>query len=255
MSNTVYNILKVTKGDPQQVWDAIRGRRDGDYGTPITFNRLIPMPADIRNCGVIGTQSELADKIIASRPLGLDDDYEYFVNEELRKECEDRRYDYRATFEIGMKRKKNREKYGYADWYDWSCANWGTKWNAGCGKFATNDKGETLLTFGTAWSRPYPVMEKLFAMFPEHEFEYLTDSVENDIWSTDIVRGGKIVEHKGGHYDYDGIKPYEPFTVEELKRIPVDEINTLNTLGLNYSTPEEVVAFLNSPFEESDEAA
>jgi hypothetical protein len=67
-------------------------------------------------------------------------------------------------------------------------------------------------------------MEKLFAMFPEHEFEYLSDSVENDDWSTDIVRGGKIVEHKEGHYDYEDIKPYEPFTVEDLKRIPVDEI-------------------------------
>ncbi len=81
-----------------------------------------------------------------------------------------------------------------------------------------------MLWFDTAWAPPYPVMEKLFTMFPEHEFEYLTDSVENEIWSIDIVREGKIVEHKEGHYEYEDIKPYEPFTVEDLKRIPLDEI-------------------------------
>jgi hypothetical protein len=225
MPNWVLNTLIVREGDPQQVWNAIRGRRDGDHDNIFSFNRLIPMPTDIRNSEGHGTKSELADKIIASKPLFIDDD-EYFIDEELRKECEDRRYDYRTTFEIGMKRKRNCEKYGHADWYGWSCANWGTKWDACDAEFSPKpEHGGKVLWFRTAWARPYPVMEKLFAMFPAHEFEYLTDSVENDIWSTDIARGGKIVQHKQGRYDYEEIKPYEPFTVEELKRIPVDEIS------------------------------
>ena len=224
MPNWVHNTLIVREGDPQRVWNVIHGRRDGNHGSVFSFNRLIPMPSDILNCGEIGTKSGLADKIIASRPSFIEDD-EYFIVDQYKKECEKLRYDYREVFQLGMLRKKNREKYGHADWYDWSCANWGTKWDACDAVFSQKpEHGDKVLWFDTAWSRPDPVMEKLFAMFPEHEFEYLSDSVENDDWSTDIVRGGKIVEHKEGHYDYEDIKPYEPFTVEELKRIPVDEI-------------------------------
>lgn len=224
MPNWVHNTLIVKKGDPQQVWDALRGRRDGDHLTPFTFNRLIPMPTGIRNCGETGTKSDLADEIIGSKPAFVEDD-EYFIVDQYKTKCEKLRYDYREVFRLGMLRKKNREKYGHADWYDWSRANWGTKWDAcNAGLSPKPEHGGKVLWFDTAWSRPDPVMEKLFAMFPEHEFEYLSDSVENDDWSTDIVRGGKIVEHKEGHYDYEDIKPYEPFTVEDLKRIPVDEI-------------------------------
>lgn len=225
MPNWVHNTLIVSKGDPQQAWDAIRGRRDGDNGQVFSFNRLIPMPTGIRNCGEIGTKSDLADEIIGSKPAFVEDD-EYFIVDQYKEECEKLRYDYREVFQLGMLRKKNREKYGHADWHDWSCANWGTKWDACDAEFSQKpEHGGKVLWFDTAGSRPYPVMEKLSAFFPEHEFEYLTDSVENDIWSSDIARSGKIVEHKEGHYDYEEIKPYEPFTAEELKRIPVDEIN------------------------------
>jgi hypothetical protein len=219
MPNWVHNTLIVTKGDPKQVWDAVRGRRNDDCGTPFTFNRLIPMPADIRSCGEIGTKSDLADKIISSRPAFLDDD-EYFINEELRTECEKLRYDYRAVFELGMRRERNRKKYGHADCLSWSTTNWKTKWDACDADLSPEPEHESkVLRFDTAWSRPYPVLEKLFAKFPEHEFEYLTDSVENDAWSIDIVRAGKVVEHKQGHYDYEGIQPYEPFTAGGLKKV------------------------------------
>jgi hypothetical protein len=40
-----------------------------------------------------------------------------------------------------------------------------------------------------------------------------------------------------------------------LKELVAEPEHFVHTSGLNYSTPEEVVAFLNSPLEESDEAA
>jgi hypothetical protein len=42
MPNWVTNYLQIKKGDPQQVWDAIRGEEDA-----FDYNRLIPQPSDL----------------------------------------------------------------------------------------------------------------------------------------------------------------------------------------------------------------
>lgn len=62
---------------------------------------------------------------------------------------------------------QNKIQYGYTDWYHWSIANWGTKWNA-CD--VTQDHiGERgfIIYFDTAWSPPVPVVEALIDRFPE----------------------------------------------------------------------------------------
>ena len=45
----------------------------------------------------------------------------------------------------------NNGKYGFADWYDWRIAHWGTKWNAVSGISGEWDSGDY---FETAWSMP-----------------------------------------------------------------------------------------------------
>lgn len=56
-----------------------------------------------------------------------------------------------------------RKKYPDGDWYKWSLANWGTKWNA-C-HCSWNPPGEEdaygILTIETAWSLPIPILETL----------------------------------------------------------------------------------------------
>ena len=64
------------------------------------------------------------------------------------------------------------EKYGTDNWYDWSCTNWGTKWNAyeqTKGEPQTDETGNQTETifFQTAWSTPFPVIRKLSEQFPE----------------------------------------------------------------------------------------
>lgn len=68
----------------------------------------------------------------------------------------------KADLEMARIALDNLEKYGYQDWYSWSIANWGTKWNA----YGVSDGGETI-TFDTAWSTPFPVIQKLSEMFPD----------------------------------------------------------------------------------------
>lgn len=104
------------------------------------------------------------------------------------------------------------EKYGYHDWYGWSVANWGTKWNAyGVRMRGTQSPLERLAhaggdgtreveyDFQTAWSPPVPIMEKLFAENPTLTFTWYGIE-EQPCWGCFIrVEGGEIVE--GGHCD------------------------------------------------------
>ncbi len=65
------------------------------------------------------------------------------------------------------------KKYGSDNWYEWSCANWGTKWNVSyCSvsdieQHASGALHHVQLEFDTAWSCPGPIFEKLSKMYPE----------------------------------------------------------------------------------------
>jgi len=59
---------------------------------------------------------------------------------------------------------RNLLKYGYADWYDFSVANWGTKWDIGGegeGQLIHHDANNITLNFDSAWSPPVEAYAKL----------------------------------------------------------------------------------------------
>ena len=66
--------------------------------------------------------------------------------------------------ELERKSKANIEKYGYANWYDFNVANWGTKWEVG-GNGGQAERDEDGLGFSapfeSAWSPPIGVCEAL----------------------------------------------------------------------------------------------
>lgn len=67
---------------------------------------------------------------------------------------------------LGIKEEK---KYGKENcWYEWSCKNWGTKWNA----FSSSSHGN-IIEFQTAWRGVADLIRKLSIIFPEIEFEYM----------------------------------------------------------------------------------
>ncbi len=66
-----------------------------------------------------------------------------------------------------------REQFGSANWYDWSIANWGTKWNSyGYHDYTEKDFDGATLTFDTAWSNPQPVIDALAAKYPALSFSH-----------------------------------------------------------------------------------
>ena len=65
--------------------------------------------------------------------------------------------------ELERKTAENREKYGYGNWYDYCCGEWGTKWDVGGqGQSDIHPDGRMLHTsFDSAWSPPVNAYEKL----------------------------------------------------------------------------------------------
>lgn len=63
----------------------------------------------------------------------------------------------------------NISKYGYRDWYAWSLANWGTKWNS---QETRIDWENREIFFQTANSEPTPIIFALHTRFPDAGFEW-----------------------------------------------------------------------------------
>ena len=76
---------------------------------------------------------------------------------------------YNDVYELGRKAVLNKIKYGHFDWYDWSLANWGTKWNA-CNTVI--DKDSKTIYFDTAWSPAVPIFKALTEANLDTEFEF-----------------------------------------------------------------------------------
>jgi len=72
----------------------------------------------------------------------------------------------------------NIELYGAKNWYDWSITNWGTKWNA----YDVHIEGD-IISFDTAWSHPFPVIQALCEKFPDVTFsvEYADEDTGSNV--------------------------------------------------------------------------
>lgn len=91
--------------------------------------------------------------------------------------------------ELGRQVADNVERYGCANWYDWSVRNWGTKWNAS----DINWEGSAVY-FSTAWCAPIPIFEAIALNFPGVGF-VATWSEEQ----FDLVTGAFVASSDGGH--------------------------------------------------------
>lgn len=104
---------------------------------------------------------------------------------------------------------KEMEQYGKENWYDWSLANWGTKWNSyGYTKgedYAPKDGETPYLRFCTAWAVPHPILQKLSEMFPDIRIEHE--------WADE-----DIGYNCGRHEYYDGERTEEYYPESERER-------------------------------------
>lgn len=67
---------------------------------------------------------------------------------------------------------RNKEKYGYASWYDWRISKWGTKWPESelriGQEYTINSDGTATIAFNfdTAWGPPIEAFNKISKDYP-----------------------------------------------------------------------------------------
>jgi len=145
MPNHTANLLTLS-GPAQAIQDAI-ALLAGE--TAMDFNRILPMPAELRDVHSGGCTIEGVYRTRWREQPGPDGKA---VNVAIpEEELERWRREYRAC-----------------DWWEWGIANWGTKWNAyTVGEWEISRSGTIAsIRFETAWSPPEPVMLALSARFP-----------------------------------------------------------------------------------------
>lgn len=81
-------------------------------------------------------------------------------------------------------------KYGFADWYDFRVAKWGTKWNASDVEMSLVSPTEVTFSFNTAWSPPIPIIEAIARKYP---FAEITLSY----YEEGMGFAGEVGYHKG----------------------------------------------------------
>jgi hypothetical protein len=69
--------------------------------------------------------------------------------------------------ELEAQEKSNREKFGYATWYDYCVNEWGTKWDVGGNDYnepQQDSPTKITMAFDSAWAPPCAAMDKLMDM-------------------------------------------------------------------------------------------
>lgn len=167
MPNHVANVITLEgKADAIDAVKALLINASGE----LDFNLLIPMPERLRETpavfsfwhGVFDAQLKLGDEAALNKIEAAAKDWEWLRS--ALKDASDPLAYARSLPEYQQweAQRKNVEDFGYANWYDWANAEWGTKWNAYDASYLHTGKKLTL-HFDTAWSPPEPWYEALLA--------------------------------------------------------------------------------------------
>jgi hypothetical protein len=184
MPNWTSNIIRVE--GPEAAMREFLNHFKGD-DEPFDFNRIIPMPAILRHTGsgarTFDGRTHRSWYIIdPDLPFG---DPAYDANERP----------------FTPEEKAALADIGHENWYDWSVANWGTKWNAvrAAIEELPGEDGAPEIRFDTAWSAPFPVYHKIAALFRQLAFEFSwTDEDQDHITHSMRIRIGEPAEQGRG---------------------------------------------------------
>jgi len=169
MPNHCYNTIQLVKGKPSDYRKVNEALKSAEQ--VVDFNRIKPMPQELT-----GTPDEHGHFSFPN-PKGEKTDT-CGVPESLAKEF--------------------KKKFGASNWYDWSLANWGTKWNAyDISPVPDSLKGKQLPSFLTAWAPPEAFYLALSVAFPKLMFKCAYDIELGNGSGYMIFHGGeKTVDHE-----------------------------------------------------------
>lgn len=204
MPNHVTNEIRVIGGTNKQRLAFIRAVTN-KRGL-IDFNNICRRPKDLNIEESFAV--EVMATAIAGEPMGHLSLGQIKTPKEVEEDLLSRGMTPKHVHKVktqALMRIENKRRYGYYSWYDWSRANWGTKWNAYAvempvkpikqrikyghkyrpthvlayskrvfkkqlARHAANG-GELVIRFDTAWCMPEPVYHAMASRFPHLDFE------------------------------------------------------------------------------------
>ena len=196
MPNHITNILTI-KGEQSEIEKCLKAI-SSEENEIIDFNKIVPRPKSLDITS--GSSVDNAMAIIKNNDKHFESmlDYPWVKNEGLMT-IEQVKEHIKGSlteqdYEEGRMAIQNLETYGCKDWYSWSIQYWGTKWNA----YDCNNGDYGTISFDTAWSTPFPVMQKLARMFPELSFEvkFADEDLGNNCGKYTFENGELIEEYQ-----------------------------------------------------------
>ena len=188
MPNHCTNLLSCTSG--KTIGQIIKPYLT-DNGKSIDFNKILPMPEGILKTCHSSTIQEITKKRTPEEEAALQKEHDAI--------CE-----------------QNLKDYGHKNWYDWSVANWDTKWNAYSCWTLEDDSFNSIeeigdIGFQTAWAPPINVIRELAKLTGES----LRMSYYDEGW---MFGGEYLVNADGSESDncYDDIDDCPEHLKEEL---------------------------------------
>lgn len=156
MPNHVTNIITITGASIQDIMNITDTTSKSDQGSPFDFNVIKEIPVELINTvkGSYGSHDPRQEALLEQQ-------------------------------------RQNEERYGYATWYEFAIANWGTKWNA----YDIYVDAESI-TFQTAWSTPEPIIKSLSTMIPDATIQV---KYADEDWGSNCG----IYEYKNGELMYE----------------------------------------------------
>ena len=114
----------------------------------------------------------------------------------------------RGSFAIGSedeaKQKRQQEenikKFGFSDWYEWSCENYGSKWTDFDGQFGVITDNEINASFTSAWSPVGEGIRNVSKQFPILDFILTYDEGGMAFCGGYAIRNGEFIADIEGEY-------------------------------------------------------
>ena len=197
MPNHTANNFTVTgpKADVLRFVAQIKGT-DSD----IDFNKVLPIPDELR-----GTSSP-------SRIMTQEEIDQIWAEWNKRKdEGKLSSFEMERPMGLGITQAKYDEfilKYGYADWYDWSIFNWGTKWNAyDVTEWSINECSEytasATIYYETAWSPATALWLNVSKNYPTLEFYHEFADEGGAFLGSETIVDGRFISEEELEWDSD----------------------------------------------------
>ena len=240
MPNHVRNIVSfnVSGEKLNEILNAIKLDEEG-IGS-IDFNKLIPMPPELniekgsntqKGCELFSGYVNRAQKIIniLNNPNIDDNQFTKAVSEqkELIKELNGLSGENKHLFDLGKQYNENVNNYGYGDWYEWSVANWDTKWNA-----YDFSHYENTISFSTAWSAPDSVIRAISEKYPDVEVfhRWADEDIGTNLGEREYKNGDIVYQHIPDSFS----KEAYDMAFETWGAVPEEYGLKLNSAGTEY---------------------